>query len=92
MIEPTSIKLYTPVSVMYSHKELKCQLKYEMGVFQEKFSPFLSKDVRSVQKQGTYFAWLQNCNSQETAQWQFHTEMWFIIDFTSPLPKLQVME
>lgn len=56
MIEPTSIKMYTPVSVMYSHKELKCQLKYEMGVFQEKFSPFLSKDVRSVQKQGTYVA------------------------------------
>jgi len=50
MIEPSSIKLYTPVSVMYSNRELKCQLEYEMGAFQEKFCPFLSKDVRSVQK------------------------------------------
>lgn len=56
MIKPSSIKLYTPVSVMYSHKELKCQLKYEMGAFQEKFCPFLSKDVRSGQKQWIYVA------------------------------------
>lgn len=92
MIKPSSIKLYTPVSVMYSHKELKCQLKYEMGAFQEKFCPFLSKDVRYGQKQWIYVAWLQNCNGQETGQWQFHTEMWFIIDFTSPLPKPQMMQ
>lgn len=92
MVEPSSIKLYTPVSVMYSYKEIRCQLKYEMGAFHEKFYPFLSKDVQSLQKQWINVAQLWNHNSQEKAQWQFHTEMWFITDFVSPLPKAQTME
>lgn len=49
--EPSSTKLYTPVSVMYFPKEFKCQTKHEMGAFQEQFCPFLSKDVMSVLKQ-----------------------------------------
>lgn len=44
---------------MYSHKELKYQLKQEMGALQ-KFYPFLSEDVNSVQKQWIYVGWLKN--------------------------------
>lgn len=51
MIEPSSTKLYTPVSVMCFPKEFTCQMKYEMGALQEQFCPFLSKDVMSVLKQ-----------------------------------------
>lgn len=53
---------------MCSFTELKCQLKCETGAFQDKFCPFLSKDIRSVQKQWIYAALLQNHSSQETAQ------------------------
>lgn len=59
MRKPSSIKLYTPPWVMCSFKELKCQLKCETGALQDKCCPFLSQDIRSVQKQWIYAALLQ---------------------------------
>lgn len=53
---------------MGSFKELKYQLKCETGAFQDKFCPFLSKEIRSVQKQWIYVALLQNHSSQQTVQ------------------------